>query len=250
MTISLIAVGVAIFGLLSGLLVFSVSGSIDDENFMPLIGFVPFFCASMWIAFNAWRAKARRAHMISSLRIQLSEHGDGVVEAAASDFPDIPIWIHQNRIYWAGENDVECQPVDQLLWAYADHFLARPWYQLVIWNRHARATVLPLRKREISPSLDRLRAAAPWLPVGYNVAMKESWNCDHQDLVALIDNHRQSGKTFDVPWAGDGMAGVQVQFGKEVESLTSGMIEQEREELRKALQCWNVEPEQDDSDNE
>ena len=73
--------------------------------------------------------------------------------------------------------------------------------------RDAVATVLPVRKRFLDASLNCIRQGAPWMPVGYTVAMAESWNTDHADLLALIASHREGGRRFE-PWASSDMAMV------------------------------------------
>jgi hypothetical protein len=161
--------------------------------------------------------RSRHRHLAQSLGTALVAHGELETAAAGGAFPDVPLWVGRDHVYFAGKSEVEVQSIAQLLWAYAEKFYTlglpgytfglRARYQLVLWNRDAVATVLPVRKRFLDASLNCIRQGAPWMPVGYTVAMAESWNTDHADLLALIASHREGGRRFE-PWASSDIAMV------------------------------------------
>ncbi|MSO88842.1 MAG: hypothetical protein EXQ89_02540 [Rhodospirillaceae bacterium] len=151
------------------------------------------------LAYAVWKANARRTHLRQLLGAALGAQGDAGADVATDRFPDIPVCVSQKWVYCAREKDVDVQPLDKMIWAYAEIIALRRRLQLVIWNRGGGANVLSVRKRYLAPALDRLRRAAPWLPVGYNAAMKETWNVDHRDFLALVDGCRDSRQPFDAP---------------------------------------------------
>ena len=98
---------------------------------------------------------------------------------------------------------LESQPIgglvlDHLVWAYrlrVWHFLNgipyRLSHDLMLWNRDGSVTVVPGRKARHDEALEELRAAAPWLPLGYSEAIKETWNSDRAELIAFVDRARK-----------------------------------------------------------
>jgi hypothetical protein len=172
------------------------------------IGGLPAACAMAWITRAAWRANVRRALLRKALHAALSAQGEPAHDIESDSFPDIPFCIGGGRIYCANGMEIVIQPLDGVVWCYVENFVMRPWMQLVIWNSGASAIVLPIRKGYVDRALERMRQAAPWLPVGYNTAMKETWNADHREFLALVDACRQSGRRFDASWAGQGFARV------------------------------------------
>ena len=95
-TASKVALGVAIWGLFIELLDLAFGGSSDGDVVITIFGGIPFLGASGWIIFKAWKAKVRRAHMISSLADKLEKNGEGDGDIAGSLFPDIPVWISRD----------------------------------------------------------------------------------------------------------------------------------------------------------
>lgn len=225
--VALIGIAIAAFGA-------------DPDDFslaLCLVGVVPALGAIAWVLYRILQAGARRSRLRRSLGAALGAAGDGAAKVAGDGFPDIPLCLGRHNVYGARETDVAVLPIDHLVWAYAEKFLFRRHTQLVLWNRDATAIVLPVRKRYRNDALERLRQAAPWLPVGYNEAMKESWNADHADFLALVEAHRQSGRRFDAPWAGRGMAGVAAPL-KPSNLLAERERRQEQAELEKLQQRW------------
>jgi len=163
--------------------------------------------AFLWIVIGAPRAEARGMRLRRLLDEALTANGDG--GTACDDFPDLPVCLGKKRLYCARGNALDVQPLEDMAWAYVEELRLHPtWHQLVIWNRKAEANVLPVRKCFIAPALERLEKAAPWLPVGHSLALKDSWNADHYDFLAMVEEFRRSGRRFDVPWASKGFARV------------------------------------------
>jgi len=200
---------IALWILIGDLPLATFFSAISDFNpYVFLITGAPAEGAIVWIAVTAFRAQMRRGQMRNLLHDALGENGEVPADVALDGFPDIPLCVSKKWLYCARAKDIDAQRLDQIAWAYGESFMLRPWAQLAIWNRTATANVLPLRKADITPALERIRQAAPWLPVGYNTAMKETWNADHRDFLALIDGYRHTGRIFDAPWAGRGVARV------------------------------------------
>jgi hypothetical protein len=196
--------GVALLGIL---LIF-IGVTID---YVPLIGAGAAVVAACigWMIRVTLKANARRRRLTVSLGEALVAQSEADT-AINGDFPDIPIWIGREHIYCAGASEVESHLLDQLIWAYAEMYRAPFFrrYQLVLWNRDAVATVLAVHKAFRDAALERIRTAAPWVPVGYSEAMKETWNADNADLLALVDSYRRIGRRFDAAWAGNAVASV------------------------------------------
>jgi hypothetical protein len=214
---------------------------IDDKIivYVALVVSIPGWVAILRIFFATYKAQIRRGRMRHLLQAALAAHGEVRADVGAEDFPDIPVCLSRKWIYCAREKDVDVQPLDQMIWAYGESFIQRPWAQLAIWNRTASANVLPLRKRDMAMALGRIRQTASWLPVGYNNAMKETWNADHREFLALVDEYRQSSRPFDAPWAGQGPARVAAQLGSS--SIQDFADMEETREFARLTQRWNQE---------
>lgn len=245
--IALVVGGIGTFFIAVEFLVFNLSdaremGSEIDGSVM-LIGAIPLFGAAVWLSYQILRAWLRRTRLRKSLSEVLAAHGENVTDVADigdEEFPEIPVWVTQTTMYCAGQNEVVPLPIEQMAWAYAENFSFRPYFQLVIWDRNALGTVLPVRKWAVAESLDRLRKAAPWLPIGFNRVMKESWNADHQDFISMIDAHRQAGMPFEVSWAGSGLARVYSRVRKGgAEDVVARQERKQAQENLKALELWN-----------
>jgi hypothetical protein len=142
---------------------------------------------------------------------------DHAPRGVPGEFPDIPFRIQNGLLFCAAGT----KPLAELVWAYGEVYTEPPskssmgsmWphYQIVLWNRNSVAFVLPVQTKFCQAALDVLRSAAPWLPVGYSLALKESWNKDRAELLALIDSYRAGGTAFDAPWAGSNVVEVKVE---------------------------------------
>lgn len=193
----------------------------DPQYWQVMVMFAaPAIGAFLWIVTGALKAEARGMRLRRLLEEALAANGDSGI--ACDDFPDLPVCFGKKRLYCARGKELDVQPLEDLAWAYVEEFRLHPtWHQLVIWNRKAQANVLPLRKCFVAPALERLEKATPWLPVGYNNTMKESWNADHRDFLAIVDDFRGAGRRFDRPWAGKDFAQV-IAYGKN--SWAGGMM--------------------------
>ncbi len=228
-----LALGIAIGGLGIATL---ISAFNDYDPMIFLFYSVP---TAGVLARAVWKANARRTRLGQLLGAALGAHGDADSDVATDRLPDIPVCVSQKWIYCAREKDVDVQPLDKMIWAYAETIYLRRRVQLVIWNRGAGANVLPLRRRHLAAALDRLRRAAPWLPVGYNAAMKETWNADHREFIALVDGCRDSGRPFRAPWAGQGLAPTTASGPiNAIQSIVDSVEERERDKL---MQRWERE---------
>ncbi len=90
--------------------------------------------------------------------------------------------------------------LDRLVWAYrlrVWHLLNRiiPYRvsnDLMLWSRDGSGTAIPGSKARLGRALEDLRAAAPWLPIGYSAAIKETWNSDRAEFIAAVDQVRKT----------------------------------------------------------
>jgi len=180
----------------------------------------PAMGAFLWIVVGALRAEVRGKRLRRLLDEALAANGDGGI--AHDDFPDLPVCFGKKRLYCARGKELDVQPLEDMAWAYIEELVPHPtWQQLVIWNCKAQANVLPVRNYFIVPALEGMEKAAPWIPVGYSIALKESWNADHRDFLAMVEDFRRAGRRFDRPWAGKGFAKVKA-YGRA--SWAGGML--------------------------
>jgi len=103
--------------------------------------------------------------------------------------------------------------IDGIVWAYLERIRRRlngiipigTTNQMVMWSRDGRGAVLPLRtKKDVVQALETLQQAAPWTFIGYTDVLKESWNNDREDLIALFDSRQtKNGLRITDPEAGN-----------------------------------------------
>ncbi len=160
--------------------------------------------AVAWIAYLARRYLTRRRLATHPIGKALASLGDLAViksevdaDFGARAIDDFPLQVGTRFACFAGKGQVMVRPLDQLAWAY--HEVVRHsvnmiptgrTHQLVLWTRNGEADVLPVAKNQIEPCMRRLSAAAPWLPVGYTEVLKESWNADRSEFIAMVDATR------------------------------------------------------------
>jgi hypothetical protein len=143
------------------------------------------------------------------VNLQLGKYGapENVARELEQDFAGQP--FHTHRIYvgphwvcYAWKTQVAIRRIDTLVWAYLER-VRRTWNliplptknEMVAWGRDGRAAVLPMRKKnDVEAALNELRRVAPWMLVGYSDSIKESWNNDRVDLIAVVDRSRLSLK--------------------------------------------------------
>ena len=142
------------------------------------------------------------------LNIQLSRYGppedvarDLAEDFAGQQFRTRRIYVGQRWLCYVWKTQVAVRRIDSLVWAYLERVKRRINYiiplgttnQMVAWSRDGRGAVLPLRtKKDVEAALNELHRVAPWMLVGYSDLIKESWNNDRPDLIAMVDQSRQS----------------------------------------------------------
>jgi hypothetical protein len=160
----------------------------------------------VWLAYVARRYLARRQFATSPVGLALAALG-GVDAAKAEVDRDFagraldgsPLMVGSRFLCFAARGQAVILPLDQVLWAY--HEVVRHSvnmiptgrsHQLVLWKRNGEADVLPLTLRDVDSCVKKLAAAAPWLPIGYSDVLKESWNADRREFIAMVDARRAS----------------------------------------------------------
>jgi hypothetical protein len=127
-------------------------------------------------------------------------------EFAGQSFRPRRIYVGRQWLCYAWKKELIACRIDTIVWAYREQarrrnskgIPLRTSNRMVAWRRDGHGVVLPLRKvRDVQLALEALRRAAPWVFVGYTDALKESWNNDREDLVALSDDARGRGGLED-----------------------------------------------------
>jgi hypothetical protein len=124
-------------------------------------------------------------------------------EFAGQDLRGSPFKVGKRWICFVRGTDVVVERVDNLVWVYAErvvhNFMNAPCWatsRIVLWRADGTAALCPLPKRHLVPSLGRLRAIADWMPIGYNTPLRETWNADRPELIALVSATRGSRLRF------------------------------------------------------
>jgi hypothetical protein len=139
---------------------------------------------------------------------ELATYGDSALvgaeiekEFAGQHFTARQLYAKGEWACYAGKGQIVIRRLDQLVWAYDEQIRHRingliPYrpssHQLILWDRTGRGAALPLSKNKVVPALTALRSAAPWAFLGYNEALKESWNQDRREFIALVEQRRAS----------------------------------------------------------
>lgn len=163
-----------------------------------------------WMVFVIRRIVKWRRPEGDPVNLQLSKYGPPQEVAreleqdfAGQQFQTHRIYVGRRWLCYAWKTQVAVRRIDTLVWAYLERVRRRMNYiiplgtknQMVAWSRDGRAAVLPLRKhKDVEAALNELHRVAPWMLVGYSDAIKESWNNDRADLVAVVDRSRLSTK--------------------------------------------------------
>jgi hypothetical protein len=161
-----------------------------------------------WMVFVIRGMVKRRRPEGDPLTIQLSKYGapEDVARELDQDFAGQQfhthrIYVGQRWVCYVWNTQVAVRRIDTLVWVYLERVKRRMNYiiplgttnQMVAWSRDGRGAVLPMRKRkDVEAALRELRRVAPWMLVGYSDSIKESWNSDREDLIALVDERRSS----------------------------------------------------------
>ena len=120
---------------------------------------------------------------------------------AGEQFAARRVHVSRRWLCYAGKGQVTIRPLDQLTWAYTERIKHRlnaiiPYrpasYQLFLWDRNGRAAAIPVKKNDAQACLTLLQKQAPWIFVGYNDTLKESWNSDRTEFLALVEARRQT----------------------------------------------------------
>ena len=160
----------------------------------------------VWLGYVARRYLARRQFATNPIGLALA--GLGAVDATKAEvdgdfagrvLDGSPLMVGSRFLCFAARGQAVILPLDQILWAY--HEVVRHSvnmiptgrsHQLVLWKRNGEADVLPLALPEVDSCVKKLAAAAPWLPIGYSDVLKESWNADRPEFIAMVDARRAS----------------------------------------------------------
>lgn len=157
-----------------------------------------------WAAYVVYRYRARQDPAHHPLGLALAAIGERMTVTAdvERDFTSrtldaLPLQVGKRFICFARKAQVLVLPLEQIMWAYPEvvrHSMnmipTGRSHQLVLWKRDGSADNLPLAKADVEPCVARLREAAPWLPVGYSEPLKESWNADRAEFIAMVDAAR------------------------------------------------------------
>lgn len=124
------------------------------------------------------------------------------IEAAfgARAFAPRRVQIAGPWLCYVGKGLTIVRRLDRLVWAYRLRISHRlngiiPYrfsHDLMLWSRDGSGTAIPGPKARLDESLQTLHAAVPWLLMGYNDVIKESWNSDRSELIALVDARRRA----------------------------------------------------------
>ena len=157
-----------------------------------------------WLAYLARRYAVRRqlaSHPIGNALAALGDlaavKSDVDADFASQPIDALPLQVGRRFACFARKGQVMVRPLADIVWAY--HEVVRHsvnmiptgrTHQLVLWKRNGEADVLPVAKSQMEACIQKLSAAAPWLPVGYNDMLKESWNGDRREFIAMVDATR------------------------------------------------------------
>jgi hypothetical protein len=198
---SLLAASLAIVGFLA-----LVTRQPDAGLGTRLLGNLVLLFAALLIYTMVRKYKAWLSPATHPLNTELATFGDpsavsAEIEKEFSDqsFTARHLYVKGTWACYAGKGLIIIRRLDQLVWAYDEQIRHRlnaliPYrpnsHQLILWDRASRGAVLPISKRDVAAALAALKAAAPWVILGYNEALKESWNQDRREFLAMVDQRR------------------------------------------------------------
>jgi hypothetical protein len=123
------------------------------------------------------------------------------IEAAFSNqtFRPNQLYLSHRWICFGRGGVAIIRPIDSLIWTCVETVRHRiqgiiPYKttnQLIVWDRTGRAAAIVLTKMEVQSAVASLQVIAPWLLAGYSQTLKESWNNDREELIALVDQRRK-----------------------------------------------------------
>jgi hypothetical protein len=158
-----------------------------------------------WFYFSFRGALRSLTESGDPLRLAMARCGDADAIArgleqdfAGEKFRPRRVYVGRDWICYAWKSQVSVVRIDSLIWAYCEkvrHSVnlipTGTTKQFTAWDRHGVGTVMPMRKqKDIEAALLAVSAVAPWVFIGYTEALKESWNNDREDLIAVVDAAR------------------------------------------------------------
>jgi hypothetical protein len=161
-----------------------------------------------WLFFIGRGVIRRRRPESDPVNVQLSHYGAqqivaGEIEQEFSDqrFRARRIYVGRRWLCYAWKTQLTICRIDTLIWAHMERIRhsvnlipTGTTNQMVAWRRDGRGVVMSMRrKKDVALALEALERAAPWMYVGSSDALKESWNNDREDLIALVDRRRREG---------------------------------------------------------
>jgi hypothetical protein len=150
--------------------------------------------------------KKRRSPPGHPLDMQLAAYGDPTrvaedidADFATESFKARRIQVGRRWLCYAGKGQATIRKLDQLTWVYTERIRHRynmiPYrpasHQLLIWDRNGIGAAIPVRKRAAPSAIALVKQHAPWVFTGYSETLKESWNADRPEFIALIDARRR-----------------------------------------------------------
>jgi hypothetical protein len=163
------------------------------------------------MVFIVRRATKRLSASEHPLNLELAAYGEpaAIARAIDAEFAGRPFAPHRVNLArqwlcYVRKTQVTVRWIDQLVWGYSERIRHRmnyfiPYrpasYQVILWDRSGRAGVLPVRKADAAPALEALHQAVPWMLVGYTEVLKESWNADRGEFLAVVDARRRSASS-------------------------------------------------------
>ena len=152
----------------------------------------------------------RRTPSGDPLNLQLHACGDPATvaceleqEFAGQTFRPKRVYVGGHWLCFEHKTQVTVRRIDALVWAHVERVRHKlngvtpmgTTNQLIVWSRDGRGAAIPLKRKAADEALKTLQAAAPWIFAGYSEALKESWNNDRDDFIALVDEaRRQNGR--------------------------------------------------------
>ncbi len=199
---SLLSLAVGAFGVS---LIFVPDSPPDPRS--GLLGAALLVAAATGMFFIVRREVRRRSPAGDPLNVQLAAFGEfsAVARDIDADFAGRPfaarrLQVGQRWLCYAGKGQVTVCRLDRLVWSYTERIRHRlnwviPYrpasYQILLWDRNGNGTAVPVRKRDATPALAALQKAASWPFIGYSEALKESWNVDRREFLAVVESRRQ-----------------------------------------------------------
>lgn len=117
-----------------------------------------------------------------------------------------PLQIGGDWLLYARGLEATAVRLEDVIWAYgaagaeslvgtdqptSDIVLSEP--RMILLDRRGHKQELRMTLADVSVGLAEIKRAAPWLVVGYSDAMRETWNADRAELLAMVESWRVNG---------------------------------------------------------